>query len=622
MKEKLCLYNSKLFSDNDINKNGVFLFEFGQHLKKIGFDVTMVCGVDRYMISNEKIPLIPYTEVERYLNGVSFDYLMSEEDNVEVFDGVHFNYKVYLCKIANQTFMHVFDYIFYFSTFQTSNFAQKYYEYYLVNPPVSNIYFHDDKSKYEKKNKMVWTSGDESTLSVLLEDILPLIRVEVPDFEIDLVLNDEIETEKYDNVDGVNVFVNLSKEEIVEKQKESKIYILPNTGNFSDTNNFVDNVYTTLLENAVSGCAVVTNSDYGINEILSKYSGFIEHELLEKKGKQVFVNTFVEQSIKILKNDTFREQLSKELVGIAKDYTMDLFADEIVWFVHNMYTRDGNTKHMLENMTTRLVFHFWVPDVKSNFYKKINKLHIDCFKSFNKTFKESLFVLACDDLNDPYIEELKNLIYSTRLTGSIQIKIVQNDSVNREGKTYNDEILHKLDKLDGLTFFGHNKGTSRLESVFRNGYYWYDILVKWITFMYYFNLSTINVVKNRMASMSTITYGALLCINSNEEYKLPNKWMYMGAFHWLNAQKLYDVIGYNKRGYDPYDAELFLPSILPYDELRTRGYGYKYEFDFDIFQNRISSNRDFFEGLFNTIVTDDDLEKYNEWLKTLESINE
>lgn len=79
--------------------------------------------------------------------------------------------------------------------------------------------------------------------------------------------------------------------------------------------------------------------------------------------------------------------------------------------------------------------------------------------------------------------------------------------------------------------------------------------------MYYNNLNSITQVLNRLFSPRCLCYGAPLFFNVSNEYTMTkNEWLYLGAFQWIHTKKLYDYLGYNKVGYDSFDAESFIPN--------------------------------------------------------------
>jgi hypothetical protein len=170
-----------------------------------------------------------------------------------------------------------------------------------------------------------------------------------------------------------------------------------------------------------------------------------------------------------------------------------------------------------------------------------------------------VFVISIDDTsNCDLIHSLELELLDLGLTPNITFKIVDNTYL-RDSKTFYDFIATKLDKYDGLTFFGHNKGTTNLNV--------YDLenVSKWITSMYYLSLEYIDEAIHCLTDGRMLTYGSLINYISYDDILVTeegvepkqkfvdktklflgeNKYLYTGTFFWLNTLSIYEYMRKN-----------------------------------------------------------------------------
>lgn len=232
----------------------------------------------------------------------------------------------------------------------------------------------------------------------------------------------------------------------------------------------------------------------------------------------------------------------------------------------------------MEHIKKRLVFYFYTFDGFKN--NRAIQIHLKCLSHYSHVFDEALFIISLDDV------ENKQLIFNTEAellkTGfrDIHFKVHKNNGYC-EAQPFWEEIVSKLDVLDGLTFFGHTKGITN----YQNENISKTSIDTWILGMYYLNLEFIKEVEQYMTFYSARFYGAFL--TDNREWNGVN-WLYTGTFFWLNCPMIYvdfqtgekkKPTTYHQRGF----AESF-PGLIcewkPYcpelssHELRVLGGGY------------------------------------------------
>lgn len=234
----------------------------------------------------------------------------------------------------------------------------------------------------------------------------------------------------------------------------------------------------------------------------------------------------------------------------------------------------SRTSVVTNNLPVNLVAHFYVPN-KINEFPEIYKIHFSCIKRYAKIFTNAVFVLTVDENYSPEtIQEYRKKILSLGINGDISIKIRKNDYY-REARTFNDEIVKKLELLNGLTFFVHGKGITNIN---RNDINKNDIY-DWVISSYFQLFDNFDDVVFKLINGNTgICYGPFLF---NNEYCLTkHNWYYSGSFQCINTKKLCNYIKSNNiqipelcdRAY----AETFLGDIINFSTFVCRSFMDKY----------------------------------------------
>jgi hypothetical protein len=179
----------------------------------------------------------------------------------------------------------------------------------------------------------------------------------------------------------------------------------------------------------------------------------------------------------------------------------------------------------------RMIYSFYVND--DSFDHRINKLHFKLLERYIHKFDEVIFCIIIDD-RERYdliqrIEEFIISIYHKKLT----FKIYDNTNY-RESLVFYNEIATQMSNLDGVTFFGHNKGISDTDQI--------ETVEMWVAAMYYFNLE-FELPNNDLNGFTF--YGALKTDNINpdgigvkDNLLQKHSWVYCGTFFWGKYQEL------------------------------------------------------------------------------------
>lgn len=214
---------------------------------------------------------------------------------------------------------------------------------------------------------------------------------------------------------------------------------------------------------------------------------------------------------------------------------------------------------MKKNGKQRLIFHFFVADnVKSS---EVAELHFACLSKYAHIFNEALFILTANNIeNNDNIDYVKTRLIDCGFCDNVKFVVEENESL-RESGTFYKYVVKQMNKLDGLTFFGHSKGVGNELS----GEFNMDEIHAWIAAAYFLNLDYMDEVRKcLLESPFHMTFGSLKC--SWEDIENRYRWIYSGTFFWINAQRLYAYL--ERHGieiptpHNRYYSECFLGDVI------------------------------------------------------------
>lgn len=173
----------------------------------------------------------------------------------------------------------------------------------------------------------------------------------------------------------------------------------------------------------------------------------------------------------------------------------------------------------MKTIKKRLVFYFYAtPEWRE---ERAIKIHLECLKRYAHVFDEALFIISLDYPEDK--ELIKDVEIGLISLGFKDIKFkIHKNSPYCEAEVFHDEVVDNLDKLDGLTFFGHTKGVTNYNSHSK------DSIDNWIIGLYYLSLEFIDEVEQSLCFYENRFYGSFLSLLNNHFY-------YDGAFFWINC---------------------------------------------------------------------------------------
>lgn len=199
-------------------------------------------------------------------------------------------------------------------------------------------YYHN-VDEYEKKNQSVYSSSPDRGLYQLLK-MVPEIRKQVPDFKLIVCYgffnwksaaearNDTKSMELIEKIEGlcgqpgVDYKGRVSKAELAEYQKESKVWLYPSW--FSET------FCIGSVESGVSKQALLATDFAGLTTTVGSAGILLSPEGLTRDNDYPaeFRNKFVESAVKLLKDEDYRKEWADKAYKKMSKYSWSKIADD------------------------------------------------------------------------------------------------------------------------------------------------------------------------------------------------------------------------------------------------------------------------------------------------------
>ena len=173
--------------------------------------------------------------------------------------------------------------------------------------------------------------------------VFPLIKKEIPDFELLLCSYDETFEEPVFHQDGIRIIGDrdkqITREDLIKAQCESKIWVYANTSFWGLDNNYHINetFCITALEAACSKSAIIVGEKSPFPETLAGYDHFLGKELFHEnilsnmpiENQEKFASLLANESIKCLKDEEYRQTLVKKAYPIGMKSSWENAVDYI-----------------------------------------------------------------------------------------------------------------------------------------------------------------------------------------------------------------------------------------------------------------------------------------------------
>lgn len=324
----------------NIGGSEIWAIEVANEFRNRGYDVYVFGNPNEEHISENGIHYLKCESLKNTCENVSFDAMFLSRTVQCINDITNCN-NIYLMlhdvviigAESNKDFpFGKVKKIFYQSDFQKNAIIAKYL---LPDEMFCRTFEAIDQTKYDalsgikKENKMLYSSGFGRGLRWLVENVFDRIKAEVPDFKLDICGHFDGNVFKdFLKRDGITVLGNISREDLIKKQCESKIWIYPNHGYDSEFNRNNETFCITAIENAYAKNACILGNWGCFSSTLEGYNGFVGNELyndimepMDYDNVDAFADALVNESIKCLKDEEYREKLVESSYEIVKKYT-------------------------------------------------------------------------------------------------------------------------------------------------------------------------------------------------------------------------------------------------------------------------------------------------------------
>lgn len=195
----------------------------------------------------------------------------------------------------------------------------------------------------EKDNHILWSSCEERGLDILVNDIYPLVKKEIPDFGIDIAGYNEYSNNAYKDKD-IKYIGRLQKRELYNEMSKHKCWFYPGT--------FAETFCLTMLENVLCGNQIVSPLTYGMHPTI----GYAEELKMKNNfidNKNEAIKEAAEKIIEVLKGKTNNSSVyNKVIEKIHKEYNwknpVDIYIND---YISNSYGLKKDKKILILSMS-------------------------------------------------------------------------------------------------------------------------------------------------------------------------------------------------------------------------------------------------------------------------------
>ena len=341
-------WNEHSFFQGNIGGSEAWAICFSRTLCRNGHSVTLFCDCEDDHVSLDGVRYVRLDEFKEVIGNERFDRFFISRDCELIDEGICAERTYLVLHDTTVSYVDITGYLNdgrYFgilshSPYQMCMFADKFCtdinRFTLVPQGVDEEYYRDVRM-YEKKNKMVWSSHKTRGAEFLIRKIFPLIRSEVPDFEIDVCGYVPDCTDDYFMTEGINVLGCLNKAEMARRQMESKIWIYPNTGVFGDRTVQGDTFCLTAVENSFAENALIVSGRHAFPYTLMEYCDFEEghdlftgtelfevgEEYVRKERLDEYARVFAEKAVRLLKDGEYRKKHAAAAKAACRRYVWE-----------------------------------------------------------------------------------------------------------------------------------------------------------------------------------------------------------------------------------------------------------------------------------------------------------
>lgn len=194
-----------------------------------------------------------------------------------------------------------------------------------------------EENDAKRDNRIIWSSCAERGLDILINNIYPLVKKEIPDFGIDIAGYQDPDGSYAKNGYDIRYLGKLTKKQLYKQQSKHKVWFYPGT--------FAETFCITLLENIMNGAQVVSPLTWGTAPTLGEYADAIKMKnRFEGNTYNAACKEAAKMIIEILKTDGGQPavyDLIKNKIRTEYNWTYSV----------NKYMDDFNSLHIVNHQT-------------------------------------------------------------------------------------------------------------------------------------------------------------------------------------------------------------------------------------------------------------------------------
>lgn len=183
---------------------------------------------------------------------------------------------------------------------------------------------YNDVDLDNKENSMIWSSSLTRGFDSFITDVFEKVVRRHPDFKVYVCSGTSYDIDiktKYSNYnDNIVMLGTISKEELANYQKRSKVWVYPGT--------FQETFCITAIEQCAAGNVVITPLSFGLKTTLSEigYLNGIDLPLLIPETSHLF-SDFV---CRMLEDDDLRKRFATECIDASRKYSWERACEDII----------------------------------------------------------------------------------------------------------------------------------------------------------------------------------------------------------------------------------------------------------------------------------------------------
>lgn len=235
----------------------------------------------------------------------------------------------------------------------------------------------------QRDNRILWSSSKHRGLDILINDIYPIVKKDIPDFGIDIAsYENNIDEYNIDNKD-INILGQLTKTQLYDEMQKHKVWFYPCT--------FAETFCITAIEAIMNGQEIVSPCHHGLSSTL-EYTNEIAMKSHFSSISEVYnkaVKEAAKKIINILKKDNVDDK------PLVYERIKDKIVNEYNWsYSVNKYLTHYKSISYDENNEEKIT------EINMNHNKNILILSMSC----NNSYFKSLLAVVKDTWAKPIIQ--------------------------------------------------------------------------------------------------------------------------------------------------------------------------------------------------------------------------